>query len=55
MLAMSVWLAIRDAVSAFASGASTQIALDAPATPERILRAIKTLREPLDQPRETRD
>jgi len=45
MLAMSVWLAIRDALAAFAPDARAQIALDAPATPERILRAIKTLRE----------
>ena len=45
MLAMSVWLAIRDALAAFTPDARAQIALDAPATPERILRAIKTLRE----------
>jgi xanthine dehydrogenase large subunit len=38
MLAMSVWLAIRDAVEA--AGGDAEI--DAPATPERILMAVET-------------
>jgi xanthine dehydrogenase large subunit len=38
MLAISVWLAIRDAIAA--SGGSGPIEIDAPATPERILDAI---------------
>jgi xanthine dehydrogenase large subunit len=43
MLAISVWLAIRDAV---ASLADYRLAphLDAPATPERVLTAIDDLR-----------
>ena len=43
MLAISVWLAIRDAI---ASLANHRLApqLDAPATPERILAAIEELR-----------
>jgi xanthine dehydrogenase large subunit len=41
MLAMSVWLAIRDAVAAAASDAHA-LSLNAPATPERILLAIET-------------
>jgi xanthine dehydrogenase large subunit len=41
MLAMSVWLAIRDAVAAAASDARA-LSLNAPATPERILLAIET-------------
>jgi xanthine dehydrogenase large subunit len=43
MLAISVWLAIRDAI---ASLADYRIAptLDAPATPERVLAAIDDLR-----------
>jgi xanthine dehydrogenase large subunit len=43
MLAISVWLAIRDAV---ASLADHRLAprLDAPATPERVLDAIEELR-----------
>jgi xanthine dehydrogenase large subunit len=44
MLAMSVWLAIRDAVAAFAPDVRSQIMLDAPAIPERIVRAINDLR-----------
>jgi xanthine dehydrogenase large subunit len=44
MLAMSVWLAIRDAVAAFAPGTRAQVMLDAPAIPERIVRAINDLR-----------
>jgi xanthine dehydrogenase large subunit len=44
MLAISVWLAIRDAI---ASLADHRLApkLDAPATPERVLAAIDELRE----------
>jgi xanthine dehydrogenase large subunit len=42
MLAMSVFYAIRDAISASAGGGLPQ--LDAPATPERILQAIEELR-----------
>lgn len=38
MLAISVWLAIRDAIAA--SGGSGPVEIDAPATPERILDAI---------------
>ncbi len=38
MLAISVWLAIRDAVAA--TGGSGSVDMDAPATPERILDAI---------------
>jgi xanthine dehydrogenase large subunit len=38
MLAISVWLAIRDAVAA--SGGTGPVEMDAPATPERILDAI---------------
>jgi xanthine dehydrogenase large subunit len=38
MLAISVWLAIRDAIAA--SGGTGAVELDAPATPERILDAI---------------
>jgi xanthine dehydrogenase large subunit len=37
LLAFSVWLAIRDAVAAVTGGAPR---LDAPATPEAILRAL---------------
>ena len=40
MLAMSVWLAIRDAIAA-AGGDERALALNAPATPERILFAIE--------------
>jgi xanthine dehydrogenase large subunit len=42
MLAISVFHAIRDAVAAAAGGGTPRI--DAPATPERILRAIEELR-----------
>lgn len=44
MLALSVWLAIRDAVSGFAAPGQL-IPLDAPATPEKILAAIESLNE----------
>ncbi len=43
MLAVAVWLAIRDAVSSLA-GHRHLVALDAPATPERILRAVADVR-----------
>ena len=43
MLALSVWLAIRDAVSALADHRFAPH-LDAPATPERILAAIQEMR-----------
>ncbi len=43
MLAISVWLAIRDAVSSLA-GHREVVALDAPATPERVLAAIESVR-----------
>jgi xanthine dehydrogenase large subunit len=41
MLAMSVWFAIRDAVAACGEDPHALIPLDAPATPERILRAVE--------------
>jgi len=44
MLAISVWLALRDAVAA-AAGVPGTVPLDAPATPERILMAIDAMRE----------
>lgn len=43
MLAISVWLAIRDAVSSLA-GYRVAPDLDAPATPERVLQAIQEMR-----------
>ncbi len=43
MLALSVREALRDAVAAF--GTAREIALDSPATPEAILRAIERVRE----------
>ena len=43
MLALSVWLAIRDAVAGLA-GHRLAVDLDAPATPERILAAIEDIR-----------
>jgi xanthine dehydrogenase large subunit len=43
MLAISVFHAIRDAIAAAAGGGTPR--LDAPATPERILRSIEELRE----------
>ncbi|HEY8580754.1 MAG TPA: molybdopterin cofactor-binding domain-containing protein, partial [Beijerinckiaceae bacterium] len=43
MLAMSVWLAIRDAVAAFAPQPPRAVPLDAPATPERVLRAVEAV------------
>jgi len=39
MLAISVWLAIRDGVAA-AAGHEAALRLDAPATPERVLKAL---------------
>jgi xanthine dehydrogenase large subunit len=44
MLAISVWLAIRDAIASLADHAFAPC-LDAPATPERVLAAIDELRE----------
>ena len=44
MLAISVWLAIRDAIASLAGHAFAP-SLDAPATPERVLAAIDELRE----------
>lgn len=43
MLAISVWLAIRDAIASLAD-APIEIPLDAPATPERILAAVDAVR-----------
>ena len=43
MLAISVWLAIRDALASLSPG-TDPIALDAPATPERVLMAVEALR-----------
>ena len=43
MLAIAVWLAIRDAVSSLA-GHRRLVALDPPATPERVLAAVAALR-----------
>jgi xanthine dehydrogenase large subunit len=43
MLANSVWLALRDAVCACGPGGRAA-PLDAPATPERILRAVEAMR-----------
>ncbi len=44
MLAIAAWLAIRDAVDAFAPQPLRVAALDAPATPERVLAAIESAR-----------
>ena len=44
MLAIGVWLAIRDAAAQFAPEAPRALALDAPATPERTLATIDELR-----------
>jgi xanthine dehydrogenase large subunit len=44
MLALSVREAIRDAVAAF--GAGGEVALESPATPEAVLRAIDRVRRP---------
>ena len=43
MLAISVWLAIRDAVAGIADH-RLHVALDAPATPERVLMAVEDIR-----------
>jgi len=43
MLAISVWLAIRDAVASLANYRRAP-RLDAPATPERVLAAIEEIR-----------
>jgi xanthine dehydrogenase large subunit len=45
MLAMSVFHALRDAVASCGTAGST-VNLEAPATPESILRAIRELRRP---------
>ena len=45
MLALSVWLAIRDAVSSLA-GHRRFVRLDPPATPERVLAAVEAARAP---------
>ncbi|MDE0333796.1 MAG: xanthine dehydrogenase molybdopterin binding subunit [Defluviicoccus sp.] len=45
MLALSVWLAIRDAVSGLA-GHRRFVRLDPPATPERVLAAVEEVRAP---------
>ncbi len=42
MLAISVWLAIRDAVSSI-SGGRLPANLDTPATPERVLDAVEDM------------
>jgi xanthine dehydrogenase large subunit len=44
MLAISVWLAIRDAVASLGPPGSVA-SLDAPATPERVLAAVKAMRQ----------
>ena len=44
MLALSVWLAIRDAVASLGPP-GTVVQLDAPATPERVLAAVKAIRQ----------
>ena len=41
--ALSVWLAIRDAVSSLSADRRAAL-LDAPATPERVLRAVEAMR-----------
>ena len=46
MLGISVWCAIRDAISSI-SGYGISPTLDAPATPEAILNAITTLEDSL--------
>ena len=45
MLAISAYMAIRDAVASLADGARSP-SLDAPATPERVLAAVDAIREP---------
>ncbi|MBN9135368.1 MAG: molybdopterin-dependent oxidoreductase, partial [Phyllobacterium sp.] len=44
MLGVSVWLAIRDAIASLAQGAIAP-RLDAPATPENVLRAVNALKQ----------
>ena len=44
MLAISVWLAIRDAIASL-GGPARRAPLDAPATPERVLAAVDAVRE----------
>ena len=43
MLAISVWLAIRDAIASLSDGRHAAD-LDAPATPERILAAVESMK-----------
>ena len=43
MLATAVWTALKDAIAATGDGRAP-VRLDAPATPERILAAIETVR-----------
>ena len=43
MLAISVWLALRDAVAACDPTGQKPVLLDAPATPERILAAVEAM------------
>ncbi len=47
MLAICVWLAIRDAVSSLSNG---QLAakLDAPATPEKVLFAVEKMKQRME-------
>ncbi|MGE3244932.1 MAG: xanthine dehydrogenase molybdopterin binding subunit [Beijerinckiaceae bacterium] len=55
MLAISVWLAIRDAVAACGSDPGALIDLDAPATPERVLAAVELARASKKQAAEQPD
>jgi xanthine dehydrogenase large subunit len=48
MLAISVFLAIRDAIASLADYRHAPL-LDAPATPERVLAAIDQMRSPAGQ------
>ena len=47
MLAISVWLAMRDAVSSL-SGGELAAELDAPATPERVLFAVEDMKQRME-------
>ncbi len=44
MLATAVWTALKDAIASTGDG-KTAVRLDAPATPERILAALATLKQ----------
>ena len=48
MLAISVWLALRDAVSSL-SGGKLAANLDAPATPERVLFAVEDMQRQVSE------